>query len=351
LTDKNGCEVIYQDSLTQPSEIIVVDSIFNPLCNNELSGRIKIIASGATPSYSYLWSNGATTKDISSLSEGNYKLTITDANLCVDSFSFNLLDPPPITFSKVETVDLPCLNKFDGEIKLQGIGGQGEPYQYSIDGGTTYSFTKNFKNLDSGKYIVVVRDVNYCQFRDTTNINNPENIVINAIPKDTTIDLGKAVPIDFEVKKGNALGINSVLWTPDLGITCNTCKKTLATPYQTTIYDVRITYNAGKCTTSDKLTIRINEDNELFVPDAFTPNGDGDNDVLKVYGLNVKFAKLKIFNRWGEKVFDSSNAIIEGWDGYFLNQLAPPGIYTYSLEAHYLNKKIKTLKGTIILIR
>jgi gliding motility-associated-like protein len=351
LTDKNGCEVIYQDSLTQPSEIIVVDSLFNPLCNNELSGRIKIIASGATPSYSYLWNNGATTKDISSLSEGNYKLTITDANLCVDSFSFNLLDPPPITFSKVETVDLPCLNKFDGEIKLQGIGGQGEPYQYSIDGGTTYSFTKNFKNLDSGKYIVVVRDVNNCQFRDTTNINNPENIVINAIPKDTTIDLGKAVPIDFEVKKGNALGINSVLWTPDLGITCNTCKNTLATPYQTTIYDVRITYNAGKCTTSDKLTIRINEDNELFVPDAFTPNGDGDNDVLKVYGLNVKFAKLKIFNRWGEKVFDSSNAIIEGWDGYFLNQLAPPGIYTYSLEAHYLNKKIKTLKGTITLIR
>jgi gliding motility-associated-like protein len=72
---------------------------------------------------------------------------------------------------------------------------------------------------------------------------------------------------------------------------------------------------------------------------------------LKVYGLNVKYAKLKIFNRWGEKVFESSNAIIEGWDGRFRDELAPAGNYTYTLEAHYLNKKIKLLKGTIALVR
>lgn len=349
--DNNGCEVIYQDSITEPTEIKIVDTVSNPLCNGQSTGSIKLAVSGATPSYSFNWSNGVNLKNNMNLTQGNYKLTITDANSCVDSFSFNLLDPPPISLQKIETVDLPCLNKFDGEIKLQGIGGQGEPYQYSIDGGTSFSFTKNFKNLDSGKYVVVVRDVNDCQFKDTTFINNPENIVINAIPKDTTIDLGQSVPIDFEVIKGNALGINSVLWTPDLGITCNTCKNTIATPYQTTTYDVKITYNAGKCTTSDKLIIKIVDNSELFVPDIFTPNEDGNNDVLKVYGLNVKYAKLKIFNRWGEKVFESSNAIVEGWDGRFRDEWSPAGNYTYTLEAHYLNKKIKLLKGTIVLVR
>jgi gliding motility-associated-like protein len=349
--DNNGCEVIYQDSITEPTEIKIVDTVSNPLCNGQWTGSIKLAISGATPSYSYNWSNGVNLKNNMNLTQGNYKLTITDANSCVDSFNFNLLDPPPISLQKIETVDLPCLNKFDGEIKLQGIGGQGEPYQYSIDGGTSFSFTKNFKNLDSGKYVVVVRDVNDCQFKDTTFINNPENIVINAIPKDTTIDLGQSVPIDFEVIKGNALGINSVSWTPDIGITCNTCKNTIATPYQTTVYDVKITYNAGKCTTSDKLIVKIVDNSELFVPDIFTPNEDGNNDVLKVYGLNVKYAKLKIFNRWGEKVFESSNAIIEGWDGRYRDEWAPAGNYTYTLEAHYLNKKIKLLKGTIVLVR
>lgn len=349
--DANGCETLHTDSVIQPSEIIVLDTVLNPLCNGQSTGNIRLDVSGATPSYSFNWSNGVNSKNNINLTQGNYKLTITDANSCVDTFSFNLLDPPPISLQKIETVDLPCLNKYDGEIKLQGIGGQGEPYQYSIDGGTTFSFTKNFKNLDSGKYIVAVRDGNNCQFKDITYINNPENIVINAIPKDTTIELGQGVSIDFDVVKGKAQGINSVLWTPEVGLACNTCKNTIATPYQTTIYDVRITYNAGKCTTSDKLIIKIVDTSELFVPDIFTPNEDGNNDVLKVYGLNVKFAKLKIFNRWGEKVFESSNAIIEGWDGRYRDEWAPSGNYTYTLEAHYLNKKIKTLKGTIALIR
>ncbi len=351
VTDANGCEVLYQDSIIEPSDIKIVDTVLNPLCNGQSTGSIKLGVSGATPSYSYTWSNGNTSKNNINLSQGNYRLTITDANACIDTFSFNLKDPPSIRLDKIETVDLPCLNKYDGEIKLQGIGGQGEPYQYSIDGGVNFSFTKNFKNLDSGKYIIVVRDKNNCQFQSTTVINNPENIVINALPKDTTIDLGQSVPIDFEVLKGKAQGITSVLWSPDIGVTCNTCKTTIASPYQTTIYDVKITYNAGKCTTSDKLIIKVIDDSELFVPDIFTPNGDNNNDVLKVYGLNVKFAKLKIFNRWGEKVFESSNAIIEGWDGRYKEELAPIGTYTYTLEAHYLNKKIKIVKGTIALVR
>jgi gliding motility-associated-like protein len=178
-----------------------------------------------------------------------------------------------------------------------------------------------------------------------------EELKIIAFPRDTTINLGQSVSIDFDVIKGQLNKINSILWEPDFGLECSSCKKTNASPYQSTTYDLTVSFNNSNCKVTDKVIVRINDNSELFVPNAFTPNGDKDNDILKVYGVNVKFAKMKIFNRWGEKVFESSNAIIEGWDGYYNGELSPNGVYTYSLETHFLNKKIKTSKGSITLIR
>jgi gliding motility-associated-like protein len=288
---------------------------------------------------------------IQNLSPGWYKLTVTDANLCVDTFSYQLIEPPLINFEKIEKMDLSCQFVYDGEIKLQGKGGQGEPYMYSINGGKSFSYTKNYKNLDTGKYHVMVKDANHCDIGDSAYVGFKDKIEINAFPKDTTIELGQRVEIDFDVIKGPLSNINSIEWTPDLALECNICKKTIAFPYQTTVYDLDVKYNNGKCKATDKVIVRIKDNSELFVPNVFTPNGDGNNDVLKVYGTAVWKAKLTIFNRWGEKVFESSNAIIEGWDGYFKGELAPIDVYTYSLEAHFLNRKIKTVKGSITLIR
>lgn len=351
IKDFNGCESIYSDTLTQPDNLTIMDSLFHPKCFGQENGKIVLEVSGGTPTYKFKWNNNKLSQNIYSLKAGSYKLTVEDGNSCIDSFNFQLVDPPLIKFSKIEAIDKSCDQMFDGEIKLQGWGGQGEPYQYSINGGKSYSYTKNYKNLDSGKYYVFVKDANDCIIGDSTKVGVLEDIKINAFPKDTTINLGQSVSIDFDVIKGQLNKINSILWEPDFGLECNSCKKTKASPYQTTTYDVTVSYNNSNCKVSDKVIVRINDNSELFVPNAFTPNNDKDNDILKVYGVNVKFAKMKIFNRWGEKVFESSNAIIEGWDGYYNGELSPNGVYTYSLETHFLNKKIKTSKGSITLIR
>ena len=351
ITDANGCNSFYSDTLTQPTNLQVIETITQPKCFGQKNGELKIDLAGGTPSYKLKWNTNETLDYIQNLAPGWYKLTVTDANLCVDTFSYQLIEPPLINFEKIEKMDLSCQFVYDGEIKLQGKGGQGEPYMYSINGGKSFSYAKNYKNLDTGKYHVMVKDANHCDIGDSAYVGFKDKIEINAFPKDTTIELGQRVEIDFDVIKGPLSNINSIEWTPDLALECNICKKTIAFPYQTTVYDLDVKYNNGKCKATDKVIVRIKDNSELFVPNVFTPNGDGNNDVLKVYGTAVWKAKLTIFNRWGEKVFESSNAIIEGWDGYFKGELAPIDVYTYSLEAHFLNRKIKTVKGSITLIR
>jgi hypothetical protein len=104
-------------------------------------------------------------------------------------------------FEKIEKIDLSCQFVYDGEIKLQGKGGQGEPYMYSINGGKSFSYTKNYKNLDTGKYHVMVKDANHCNIGDSAYVGFKDKIEINAFPKDTTIELGQRVEIDFDVIK------------------------------------------------------------------------------------------------------------------------------------------------------
>ncbi|MFN5335502.1 MAG: gliding motility-associated C-terminal domain-containing protein, partial [Bacteroidota bacterium] len=89
---------------------------------------------------------------------------------------------------------------------------------------------------------------------------------------------------------------------------------------------------------------------DLFVPNAFTPNGDGKNDILFVKGTTIKSMQLLIYNQWGEKVFET-NKQDQGWDGTSGGKPQPVGVYVFILKAENIDGKIKNLKGSITLIR
>jgi gliding motility-associated-like protein len=86
------------------------------------------------------------------------------------------------------------------------------------------------------------------------------------------------------------------------------------------------------------------------VPNAFSPNGDGINDVVKVEGKGIVKLIFRIFNRWGEKVFETTDKNI-GWDGYYKGVLQEMEVYTYSVQAELINGDIIPLKGNITLLR
>lgn len=108
------------------------------------------------------------------------------------------------------------------------------------------------------------------------------------------------------------------------------------------------------CQLSDASSLNSKSDNPLgntlFVPNTFTPNNDGKNDVFYVYGNTVAKLKLRVYNQWGQFMYESLN-IQNGWDGTFKGQVQPNGVYVYYLEAEFNDGTKTTKKGTITLLR
>nr|HPH23592.1 gliding motility-associated C-terminal domain-containing protein [Chitinophagaceae bacterium] len=88
----------------------------------------------------------------------------------------------------------------------------------------------------------------------------------------------------------------------------------------------------------------------VFVPNTFTPNGDGKNDVLKVYGNYIQKLNMQIYNQWGERIFET-NDVTSGWDGRYKGQMQPVGVYIYVVSVTMPDGKTVNKRGTINLIR
>lgn len=145
----------------------------------------------------------------------------------------------------------------------------------------------------------------------------------------------------------------SYMWDPAGTLDNPGISNPLSTPEQTTIYTVKVTDFNG-CTGTDTVQVTVRQPEcdmpYIFIPNAFTPNGDGNNDVLYVRGVIIDEMQLLIYNRWGEKVFES-NIQSSGWDGTFKNKELPPDVYGYYLFVRCENGDTLTKKGNITLLR
>lgn len=161
--------------------------------------------------------------------------------------------------------------------------------------------------------------------------------------RDTCIRFGQSVQL---------LGTQAIYytWSPGSSLSCSTCANPVASPTVTTNYIVT-GYNSSKCKYNDTLRVCVLDDcGTMYVPNAFSPNGDGINDVLYVRGKCLANFTFQIFNRWGEKVFESSD-INFGWDGTFNSEPMNTGVFVYRLQGTTYNNDPFSMKGNITLIR
>lgn len=176
------------------------------------------------------------------------------------------------------------------------------------------------------------------------------NVTLFAIPiadagNDATVDKGSSTTLV-------ATGGGTYLWLPSAGLSCITCANPLATPQTTTKYYVIVT-NENGCTSLDSVLITVNDnctDGNIYVPNAFSPNGDGQNDLLLVYGNCFTNFILKIYNRWGELVFETDD-ITEEWNGVFKGQELNSDVFAYVLNANFKNGTEIIKQGNITLVR
>lgn len=123
-----------------------------------------------------------------------------------------------------------------------------------------------------------------------------------------------------------------------------------ASPSATTTYTL-VAYNNEGCRAEDNVLVEVLYDTQFWIPNAFTPNADDNNDVFMVYGKNIKTLDMKIFNRWGELIFGSDNPEI-GWDGTYKGAMQAPGVYIYIVNATFINDSpAKIQKGSIMLLK
>lgn len=161
--------------------------------------------------------------------------------------------------------------------------------------------------------------------------------------KDTCIRYGQSVQL-FGVQA------NYYTWTPGATLSCTNCASPIANPTITTNY-ILTGYNSAKCKYNDTVQVCVVQDcGEMFVPNAFSPNLDGVNDVLYVKGKCLKNLSFMIFNRWGEKVFETNDQKL-GWDGTFNGELMNTGVFVYRLEGTTIDGESFSQKGNITLIR
>lgn len=170
IDDANGCRaVILSDNISEPTALVTSTTAINSTCAEECDGSIDLTVSGGTPPYSYLWSNGATSEDVSNLCEGTHNVTITDANGCTAVEGQLLTDPDELIVS-VTGNDIDCHGNSTGSASASVSGGTGA-YSYSWSSGQT---VQSISNLAAGNYTVTVTDGNGCLAIGNVNIDEPD---------------------------------------------------------------------------------------------------------------------------------------------------------------------------------
>ncbi|MBI4929840.1 MAG: gliding motility-associated C-terminal domain-containing protein, partial [Bacteroidetes bacterium] len=224
------------------------------------------------------------------------------------------------------------------------------PYTYQWNNLQT---TQTATGLGAGNYSITVTDANGCIQTQTITVTTLSSPTATATATSQTIIMGNATTLI-------ATGGGTYSWSPSIGLSCANCSNPTATPSQTTVYCVFVT-NANNCTDSACIIIIVEfscNANAVYVPNAFSPNDDEQNDLECVFGNNcIRELLFIIYNRWGEKVFETTDLKI-CWDGRYKGKLwgstpseESAAVFVYYLQATLTNgEKIKK-KGNISLIR
>jgi gliding motility-associated-like protein len=172
-------------------------------------------------------------------------------------------------------------------------------------------------------------------------LQTPTGFALTASP--SVISAGESAQL-------TANGGGTYSWSPDSTLSCSTCANPIASPTQTTTYCVTVTDTNG-CVDSAciKITVEI-PCGEIFVPTAFSPNNDGSNELECVTGGCISSFHFAIYDRWGEKVFESTSQDL-CWDGMYKGKLMNTAVFVYYLDVTYTNGETVKQKGNITLVR
>ncbi|MFC2137670.1 PKD domain-containing protein [Bacteroidota bacterium] len=345
------CYKLLSNDTLYISNVLADYEIINPkstYCEND---RISVM-NNSEASIGYIWklNNESISTDINPrdiiLSEDDFNslsLIAYDENNCYDTLIELLYayPEPEITLSynntgicvgDIETIDMITNN--NNLIELMPDRG------IISSSNTSIIVSPDFTT----KYIAKVTDNNDCSNKDSVIVFVHPIPVITRIPfGDTTIGIGQSIRLQV-----NTSSMVNYSWSPDESISCLKCNNPKVNPEKDITYYLTMTDQCYEFT--EEFNITVIKDYTLVVADAFTPNGDGENDRIYVQGKNIaKLIEFKIYNRWGNMVYNSDE-IDDGWDGTYQGRKLKADTYSYFVRAYTTHNHKVFLKGTFMLI-
>ena len=319
-------------------------------CSNTEDGAIHLSINDGKEPYAIQWSNNLNNDSIQTkLRSGLYAVSISDADNCSREYEIEVEAP-----AALQPVSFRCEDLSVGLINIRASGGT-PPYQYSIDG-NNFEDKGIFYRLQPGEnYQLTILDEQNCKFRQDFLMPAASTKMIDI---GTFIDTKLGIPESLTPTIGIPESlIKEIEWQPVDALSCNDC----LLPEILTLEDLFITVRLEDvfgCTGSDKTYVRVDKKVNVFIPDAFSPNGDGRNDHLVIFANHHQIRRIQnfvIYDRWGNQVFGqtgfSPNDPKFGWDGKYNGKPAPVGIYPYKAQAELIDGSVLTIGGQISLLR
>lgn len=285
---------------------------------------------------------------------GTYQIIVTNnINGCTASDeAIVLLNEEEPTDANIQ-IKNPCFGEVNGSIDIVSVEGGIAPYLYSFDGGENFGSNDNRDFLEPGDYDIIIKDVTGCEWSTMASIIPQPELLVD-LGDDQYINLGCEAEIqaitNYPIEQ-----IDTVIWSPELD--CGSpCLDTFITPLDQITYTVLVK-DVNGCMGGDTITYWIVKDRHVYIPNAFTPNGDGINDDFIVYGgKDVAEVKVfRVFDRWGEVLIEHTNfqpnVAMYGWDGNLDNRRMNENLFVYYVEVLFLDGWVQKYSGEVFLHR
>lgn len=289
---------------------------------------------------------------INSSSTGTYILEVTDLlNGCKATDSVSVTQIDGLVVEGVTMIPTDCTGDTDGTVEVAQITGGSGAYQMQINS-TVLDAPGIFTGLGPGGYSLMIWDSGGCIWDTLINIPFPEVLAIS-IEAEVVTTSGSEVSLSPAVSGGSAP--YTVDWLVDGQIVCGGCETFSFLAVADQEIQLIVTDSRG-CQAITSVLIKVLRIKTVYIPNSFSPNYDGINDVFGIYGGSTvtKVKRLALFDRWGNAMYDRADLIpdgSEGWDGTFRDAMMDPGVYVYYAVLEFTDGQERIYKGEVHLVK
>jgi len=373
ITDGNKCTIEEKVIVTEPAQLLLAldaAKTKNVSCPGlsdgvlvfKLTNETGINPLGATP---YQWSTDAGVASASNskdkLPAGTYRVTVTDSKGCQDQIQHIFTTPDPI-IAFFNPVNPPLCHGTTTTLSVKSVsGGNGlklSDYVFSVNNsGISFPVDQNIQ-IFAGRTIIQVEDYLGCTYTETIDVSSPLPLLVEFNPASINIPLGDtSTQLKPAIQTSNP--IRTYKWTPSAGLSsASIANPTIRDLYGDQRFNLEVTDING-CKSNGNIQVLVDRNYSVFIPNVFSPNGDGINDELRIHScLGVKaVTNFRIFDRWGNLIKSINTVPIDCdggtilWDGIYTTRAANVGSYVYTFEVLFLDGYRRPYSGDFVIIK